>query len=79
MKRIFNRAISLILVLTAVISLGAATNAYSVGYYPSVSWSFDEETGSFTLESDTPSYQSPHHTEWFSIRNKIKSITIVTI
>ena len=76
MKRIFNRAISLILVLTAVISLGAATNAYSVGYYPSVSWSFDEETGNFTLESDTPSYQSPHHTEWFSIRNKIKSITI---
>ena len=72
MKKYLTRTLALILALATVFSICIFANAYSGGY---ADWSFDEETGHLTVYSNVPYNDRFQDSEFFRMRNVIKSVS----
>lgn len=72
MKKYFTRTLALILVLATVFSTVIFANAFSGGY---ADWSFDEESGHLTVYSNVPYNDRFQDSEFFRMRNVIKSVS----
>ena len=76
MKNTFKRMLAIILALITVMGASLSAGAYVESIMTSEIGSFDEETGVFTVTCDIPNLRTPRSSEWFSIRDSIKSIVI---
>lgn len=74
MKKYFTRTLALILVLATVFSTVIFANAFSGGQ---ALWSFDEKTGHLTVHSDVPYNDRFQDSDFFRMRNVIKSVSFV--
>lgn len=74
MKKHFTRTLALILALATVLSTVIFANALSGGY---ADWSFDEESGHLTVYSNVPYNDRFQDSEFFRMRNVIKSVSFV--
>ncbi len=74
MKKYFTRTLALILALATVFSTVIFANAFSGGQ---AIWSFDEETGHLTVHSDVPYNDRFQDSDFFRMRNVIKSVSFV--
>ena len=72
MKKHFTRTLALILALATVLSTVIFANALSGGY---ADWSFDEESGHLTVYSNVPYNDRFQDSEFFRMRNVIKSVS----
>ncbi len=74
MKKLFSRTLALILALATVLSICTFANALSCGY---ADWTLDEETGHLTVYSNVPYNDRFQDSEFFRLRNEIKSVSFV--
>lgn len=74
MKKYFTRTLALILVLATVFSTVIFANAFSGGQ---ALWSFDEKTGHLTVHSNVPYNDRFQDSDFFRMRNVIKSVSFV--
>lgn len=76
MKNTLKRALAIVLTLITVMGVSLSASAYAENVLIDEVGSFNEETGIFTVTQDIPDLRTPHSSEWFDIRNSIKSIVI---
>lgn len=76
MKNTLKRALAIVLTLITVMGASLSVSAYTENVLIDEVGSFDEETGIFTVTQNIPDLRNPRSSEWFDIRNSIKSIVI---
>lgn len=76
MKNTFKRALAIVLALITVMGASLSASAYDEKVLIDDVGSFDEETGVFTVTRNIPDLRTPRSSEWFNIRDSIKSVVI---
>lgn len=76
MKKTFKRALAIVLTLITVLGASLSASAYAENVLIDDVGSFNEETGVFTVTRDIPDMRTPRSSEWFNIRDSIKSVVI---
>ncbi len=76
MKNALKRALAIVLTLITVMGASLSVSAYAENVLIDDAGSFNEETGVFTVTRDIPDLRTPRSSEWFNIRDSIKSIMI---
>lgn len=76
MKNALKRALAIILTLITVMGASLSASAYAENVIINDIGSFNEETGVFTVTRNIPDMRTPRSSEWFTIRDSIKSIII---
>lgn len=76
MKNTLKRALAIVLTLITVMGASLSAGAYAENVLIDEVGSFDEETGIFTVTRDIPDLRNQRSSEWFNIRNSIKSVVI---
>ncbi len=76
MKNILRRTLATILALATVFGISLSASAYAENVTIDSVGSFDEETGIFTVTENIPNLRNQRSSEWFYVRDSIKSIVI---
>lgn len=76
MKNTLKRALAIVLTLITVMGASFSAGAYAENMLINDIGSFNEETGVFTVTHDIPDLRTPRSSEWFTIRDSIKSVVI---